>query len=392
MNSIFNRLTPGMTTQRQDILKLLLFSACISLSVSLCYFFKGLSIIPEGPASAIFEATKSIYEHGTVSSAYFYSIADEARKLSQEPASTVWQDVFSLGGDGRLLPKHSIFSVYTALPFYILFGTTGIWIMQQCFLLLMVVCIYKTACILSQKKISVWFVIICSLILSPFTFLSPALSYDVQAASLIIAGLYVSYRNPMFGSILLMLSYFIRPSNLLLALPLSCCFVKDFKDYKRITAIFAGLAIAALFIFYCNYRMYGNPLLMSYLRLPEFINGQMILSKHPVGFDSKSFLTGWVSKIWGPAGMLPYMPCLIALPYLLIKAALNHQYRPHLLILLSSLIYILYIFSYSEWYMNVGTVGNRFLLPALSPYLAVFIALISIKSKKTNSIESCKSD
>jgi len=86
---------------------------------------RGVSHLPVGPSRAMSEVTKSVWSTGSVCPELFTRVYDQARELRYRAQSEVWQDVFALSIDGRIVPKHAPLSSLVAVPFFAIFGDRG---------------------------------------------------------------------------------------------------------------------------------------------------------------------------------------------------------------------------------------------------------------------------
>lgn len=346
----------------------LLASIAISFGFSLCCYFRGWPVIRRGPALAISQVTKSLTNSGSFTPRFFSEIYQQAIDLSAKSSSRVWQDVFALDKHGQLRSKHSIFSSVVAVPFYLFFGDTGFWIMQQLFLLWLLYSTFSIVTELTGRALP-WSTLLATYFMSQTIFYSYSFSYDLHACSLIIGGLHLKRKFPFIGGVVMALALFVRPSLILLIPPL--LFANDKSDnVSQWLRTGLGVTLVILINGLLNYTWWGSPFLTSYHNIPAFHNGTMISSQHPLGFDLDVLFSNMMEKLLSPQGLLPYNLSFIALPWVLTYTW--KQKDPfRLLCLLSAAIYTFYIFSYPMW--KVTDFGNRFLFPAIYLYLLSFI-------------------
>ncbi len=307
----------------------------------------------------------------TITPQYFHEIYRDAAASSKTSQSDVWQDVFAVDQYGNLRPKHSVFSAIAAVPFYALFGNVGFWIMQQLFFLGL---LFSTYLIVKQStnRTLPWSTLLATLLLTQSLFHCYSFSYDLHGCTLLIGGLCILKHFPMIGAAVMTLSIFVRPSFLLLVLPLALESMWGGERQKRARVVVGGAIIMLLFGAY-NYYMWGSPLTTAYSRLPGFRDGAMILPPHPFGFDLQVFLSQWTDKLFSSTGLLPYNLSILALP-LVVASLYRERDFFRWVCLLSATGYSMYIFSYPMWDNTFH--GNRFLLPAIYLYLLCFIPLI----------------
>lgn len=351
---------------------LLMVGIVITSAFSLCSYLQGIPVLPQGPGKAVSEVAKSIVQHGTLTPRYFQEVHDQLREASKNVDGTIWQDIFALGSSGKLLPKHSILSAVAAVPFFFVFGDLGFWIMQQVVLLSLLYATYVMVNNISGRDLA-WSTITCCLFLSPTLFHSNIFSYDLHGCALIICGLTLSQRCPWWGSVIMTLSIFVRPSYVILATLLLCARLSAPTLSQRCRLLLGWGSVLLSFFLY-NSAMWGSPFLTSYARLLEFRRGEAVVMQFKGGPDMSVFLTNWSQKLVSESGLLPYNLCLIGLPCVLCWLCQMRVRTFQLWCLGSALAYTLYIFSYYQW--MVSTYGNRFLLPAIYLYLLSLIPII----------------
>ncbi|MCI5065452.1 hypothetical protein MRY87_06975 [bacterium] len=348
----------------------LLNAVALSFAVSLCAYVKELPVLPQGPAVAVSEVTKSIWERGSLTPEYFQKTYEEARAYSEAESSYVWQDVFAIDSHGNLLPKHSLISAILAVPFFALLGPLGFWAFQQLVFLWLLYSTYLIVEELTHKSLP-WTTLLATFFLSQSIFYSYQFSYDLHGCALLIGGLYLMRPLPFLGAMVMSFSVFTRPTHFLLLVPLALARNGSLKSTRVISSMLGIVATTCLFLL-TNYYLFGNPFLTSYQRLPVFHNGEMILLAHPFGFNLSTFVTDWPDKLFGSNGLVLYNLSFAALPLVLVYLwRCRQEQRFQMICLLTGLGYSLYIFSYPMW--SATSYGNRFLLPAVYLYLFSFI-------------------
>ncbi|MEY4667467.1 MAG: hypothetical protein RL518_166 [Pseudomonadota bacterium] len=349
-----------------------LFASTIAaLTVSLCCFVRGIALLPQGPAVAIAEVTKSVANSGSLTPQYFHDVRRDAAALGNATHSDVWQDVFALDQHGELRPKHSLLSSLFAVPFYWLFGNAGFWILQQVLFLGLLGSTY-TLVKRSTGLALPWSTLVSTLLLTQSIFYCYSFSYDLHGCAVLMGGLCIMSVCPTLGAAIMTLSIFVRPTYILLILPLTFGTMR-FDDKKRCGKVALGVGLVLVLFGLFNYYMWGNPLLTAYSRLPGFRNGEMVLSPTSIGFDLSVFLSRWEEKVFSSRGLLPYNLSVVALP-LVVVSLWRARDRFRWTCFLSATAYTLYIFSYPMW--DTTSNGNRFLMPAIYLYLLCFIPVI----------------
>jgi hypothetical protein len=350
----------------------ILLAASISLAFSICCYLKNLTILPPGPAVAISEVTKSLWESGSLSPEYFKETYREASGISRTTSTNIWQDVFAVDEAGNLLPKHSLISAVIAVPFYALFGTMGFWIVQQIFFLWLLSSSYSIVEELTQRALP-WTTLLATCFFSQTIFYSFEFNYDLHGCALFVGGFNLMRHRPFFGGAVMCLSIFTRPTYFILVLPLA--FARKYSaGFSNTLKSLLGLAVTLALFLLVNDLLWGSPFLVSYSRLPSFHNGQMIIAPHPLVGDLETFIRDWSSKLLSSKGLIPYNLAFLAFPFVLLSIWRHREWRFQLVCLLTGLGYSLYIFSYPMW--AVTYYGNRFLLPAIYLYLIPFMVYL----------------
>ncbi len=354
-----------------EITFLIMASALILTAFSLVCLLKGVSSFPDGPVSLIAAVTRSLARGEGLMPTSLVEEVQKAYDLSKQTHSYVWQDLVSLNSYGEHTPKHSVFSSLIAVPFYLVFGDVGFWILQQLFAVGLVYSVFRMANQIFGQAY-VWTALVACFFLSQTIFYVYSYAHDLHGCALLIFGLTIMQGRariaPSIGVVLMCLTVIIRPSYLLLVLLLALGGrVEDSSERKLLSLL--GLGIGGAIIAVYNQIIWGNPVATPYTFVPVFLDGQQLLSGHPMGFSWEIFSRDWVKKLFGLTGIFPanlgfvFFPCVAIFCW-------NHRYRRFLLKLLGiSLIYRAYVFFYEMW--NVSALGNRFLFPAIYLYLVL---------------------
>jgi hypothetical protein len=381
MQQTAEQATPRYENRNRSGAIVILGTLLVSMTFSFACYLKGLDILPQGPLFAIAEATKSAWSEGSLTPQYYHDVFESARQLSLSSSNEVYQDVFALTDDGRLLPKHSIFTVLIGVPFYALFGKFGFWILQQLFLLVLVYSTHRQVEIVSGRSMPIATVIV-TCVFTPLLLFSFGPVYDLQGTALVVAGIYVGLSRPAVGGFIAGLAVFVRPTFILLSLPL--CLIKlRIHGRRDIAASILGLSGAVIPYTALNWSWWGEPFLTAYHRLPHFIAGDMILRRTPLGFNWAIFSADWLNKLFGPNGAFSFNVALVAAPWVL-ATLLRHKERGFLLSCCGlGLLYSLYVFSYPMW-SSSSMYGNRFLLPAIFIYIPSLLVAFGMRQGRQN--------
>lgn len=354
----------------------LLSSVIVLMVFSLICLLKGVSWFPDGPVLMIVEVTRSISNGGGLLPAAIDEQVKIAQALSRDNHTFVWQDMVSLNSKGALVPKHSILSSVMAVPFYLVFGDLGFWLLQQIFVLILVYSVHKLSSAIFEE------VYPCSVLLGVFLmsqtiFYSYSYAHDLHGCALLLLGFAVMQErrisSSVLGPLVMALSVIIRPNYLVLVPLLS--FIGD-KDGTLERKVFSalGLSIGLLLVGFYNFHIWGNPVASPYSFVPAFNDGRQVLSYHPIGFSWRELTEDWWSKLFGLTGLVPVNLGFIFSPFVFIFCWKHRNSRFLLRIFSAFVFYICYVFSYEMW--DVSALGNRFLFPAIYLYLVLLVGYL----------------
>ncbi len=325
-------------------------------------FIKGVpspNYLPEGPAFAIGEVSKNLWQNGSVSPTYFYEMYKVIQEESRSSGNQYWQDIFSLGINGELYPKHSLISSMIGAIFYGVFGDWGFVIFQWiCFLSILYAVISLSNQINRADNLTAATLILC--LGTPLVGYVLAYSYDLHAVALLLVGLNLAQKRPLWGAAVMSLAVFVRPSLLLLSFPLAFVNVREDNTMRSKMDAFWGSSLIIALWFFCNYLCWGSIFETAYSRVIGFDGGNPYLSKHPIGFNWQVFIASWDSKIWGAAGIFPYSFVFVALPWSIFTAITGKKWN-QIIMIVAGIAHTCYVFSYEMW--HVSDFGNRLLLP-----------------------------
>lgn len=397
-------------------------SLCIAASI-VCWY-RQLPFLPEGPTRAVAALTRSLWEDGTLSAAYYTQTFADAQEHSRaHPGVSVWQDVFAVRVDGSLGPKHSPISAVMAVPFFSVLGDAGFLVVHQIVVLLTVLAVLRIVELLTGRSPAlavlgaVW-------IFAPFLFFVTSYAYDLHGVFFLMSGLCVMGTRPFLGGGVLSLSMFVRPSYLLLILPIAAVWsllsasesqqvpvagsasaalvggatdarsmpqaTKIVSRFRYLARAYGGLLSGLGCWAAVNYLLWGGWFTTAYHRLIQFVDGKPVPAPHPVGFDTAVLLSDWGAKVWGLTGLLPYNSCLLAAPWV-IRFAFRHPQRRFLLSCLSmAFLNGMYVFSYPMWNSLGGC--TRFILPSVCLYLIPFVVWLDSVVRVRSSPATCTNE
>ena len=343
--------------------------AVVALLMTFIARTKEMSFFPEGPAARVAEASRAIWQEGSFVPRGFIAIRDEVQSRSAKNGTLFNQDVFALGKHGELLPKHSWFSMVMGALFYGAFGEPGFWIFHHLAAFLLIAFTGLIGAQLSERDTTLP-VLVGALAGTQMIFHIVTFAIDIHAACLVLAALWLAKDSPLLGGALSVLSWFARPA-LILLLPLTLLFwrIED-RSHTALLRSMVGAAIGAAVVLVTNMFFFGEWFTSIYHHLPLFKAGIMGIDPHPIGFNPLVLSADWSKKLFdADIGLLRWNPILLAFPYVIWRTTTQSRRLPGFMLLLSSALFALYIFSYPMWHMTHS--GNRFLFPSIFLFLAL---------------------
>lgn len=358
-----------------DRLYFVVFSSFVLLLVfGVSCYLRGLELLPEGPSLRNARVAISIWERGSIQSPEFFETHQMLLRLSEENNSNYWQDMYAMGRNGQLFPKHSLLVSVLAAPFYGLFGKIGFWIFNQIIIILLILSTYRIATFLCRKDLAITVVIII-VAFTQTLWVSYGLSYDILAAMLIICGLDLLRKFRILGAAMLSLSIFIRPSNVIMLPFLLVAWEKNLSWEGVFELLIGSGVIVGLFLF-LNWLMFGDMLSTAYHRVLYYSSGTAFIGVHPKGFNISMFLSDWLGKLFSlKNGLITFNSILVLLPFSLFSALKSQHRFFYMATFASGLINCLFIFSYKMWFESFY--GNRFLFPSIFLFLFPIFSFLS---------------
>lgn len=289
----------------------------------------------------------------------------------------------AMGRDG-LVPKHPIILSLISLPFYSLFGPSGLLLFNILDCMILIVLIFKLNCLFHNHLIAFVTTILYATGTLFFDYMY-SYSLDILSTVLLLAGLYLVLRGRFYaGAVPLGLSVFAKLPNapLIGVILLYAGFMilrgeaanESAREHFR-SKVMAAITTAVIFMIalvpfaYTNYLLFGSPVVTGYQRTAVAgEEGQVVLIDHTGKFN-QPLLKGIYLSLFAPRnGVIPTNPVLI-LAFLGVFQIRKSKNRDKLyLILLICLIQFLLFAKYDEWYTS--HFSNRFLM--------TFIALSSV--------------
>jgi hypothetical protein len=304
---------------------------------------------------------------------------ESAQKSSLTSDVPIWQDVFSIGRNGSLLPKHALLVACLASPWYGVFGDAGIWIFQQLLLAGLFLCWYRLSSTIVGRDTTTLTLVVLGL--GTQTLLhNTFFSYDLIAGALTIIGLDISRRLPFVGGLVTATTISIRP----LSLALFPWLVGMGKRNSVLPALL-GMGTAVAGYLTINYWLWGGFFITSYTNTPAFSHGQLVPANHATLFSLQTLMSNWPRKLFDTSvGLCTYNPALLLVPISITRISGHPLARQLLLCLLAAASLCIAVFSYQLW--DESYMGNRFLFPAI--YLALLGGLAAIPRQE----QQCRSD
>ena len=278
-----------------------------------------------------------------------------------------WSNV-SVGKDGEWYPKHSYLMPVFSTPFFVTLGVPGLLVFNLTAMLLGLFAGYKLATkLVSPPAAAVAVLLVCTAKIVPY--LAYSYSFDVFYGALVAGGAaLLAFGRPGLGALLLGLSLWAKPTNVVIALPLALALI----EWDRRTLLWAlgcgALPLIALAL--ANTFMYGAPWETSYGRILVVDNG--IPRIRSLGDDFDRPLSEGLAILWeDPDGYdlrryaaLPFLAYLGLVPLLWRRARLAVA----LLAGLAAFLYVFGIYHYTT---------ARFFMPWVFVSILPLAALLS---------------
>lgn len=294
---------------------------------------------------------------------------------SKEASNLIFRpDMYSIGLDGQFYPKHPILISILAVPFYLIGGEIGVWVLSQIILFFLFLAILVFSKQYSSSTIA-FFLGIFAMIYSELILIHCAgLSWDLLGAALISwAFIFKKWKYRILPYLMLALSCYLRMTHLfflpfLLIFPWTGKIKVSFYDLIK---FFLFLAPHLIFQWY----IWGSPLTGPYSNLPHYVKGEMYiisgLKDHK--FSLVTLLNGFEERLFfGEHAILKKIPTLLILPFLAFFTFRRKKLINDISILwLASFGYLLLFLSYHYW---EGAYGFRFVYPS---YVLCFVILAS---------------
>lgn len=361
-------------TNKELFIVFLLFIAAIGGGL---HFVQKVEMLPEGPYLQVTKTAKYLWDNHSLNRPDFSDLYDKyAQESKQQPDRILYQDVFVMGIDGKLYPKHAILISLLAAPFYGLFGDFGFWFFNQCSLFFLLYSAFAITCYLSSRRGGIGVILLLcfgtSLLGHSYTF-----SFDLLGACFVIAGCSLMRTWPVLGGLVSALSVYIRVTNVLYFPFLFLMWRANSKRLisREMIQRASGFALGLLPLLLLNWLLWGSPISTPYHRLVFFQDGEALIGPYFHEFGWSYLQIDWWKKLFDKhCGLLLFNPALLLLPWLGHRLWKHPARREFCLCFSALLVNSAMIFSYSNW--SASTLGNRFLLPAvvlgIIPLLVLF--------------------
>ena len=279
----------------------------------------------------------------------------------------------ALGTNG-LVPKHPILMPLISIPFYFLFGDTGLLLFNAINCVLLHTFIFKINRLFFDQLIS----LITSVIYASATlFLDYSYNYspDIFSTLLVISGLYYVLINRFYlGAFLLGLSVFAKLTNfpLVAAILLYSIFVimsnhkVMFKKSITISITMMTFIFGILPLAYTNHFLFGSPFITGYQRtaIAGPTQDEIVTSNHVSKFNQPLFINSIRMLFDRHQGAIPTN--LIVLLAFIGGISMRRKDIDKRIILIAAICLIQFIMfaKYDEW--HTSHFSNRFLMTTIA--------------------------
>lgn len=207
-----------------------------------------------------------------------------------------WSNV-SVGAKGEYYPKHSFLMPVASTPFYLLLGLPGLLVFNALMVVLGLFAAYRLAARHVREGPAA--VAVLAILASPLIpYLTYAYSFDAFYGALVLGGAAVlAGGRPLIGGLLLGLSLWAKPTNLLIVAPLALALAT--WERRALVRLAIGGAIPLVAAAVANALMYGYPWLTSYSRMLVVEGGRLQIQSLQEGFGLP--LDEGLERLWDGA-------------------------------------------------------------------------------------------
>lgn len=346
---------------------LLLSFALIVLAQGVLLRSAGAPLLPQGPSREIALTGLSLWQTGNLGPERYAGLYKHLIEISRQDGRQYWQDVFAMGANGRLYPKHCVLLSVLSAPFYGVFGEFGLWVFGQLLLLLLLFSTYRICReIVSEQAARI--VVCLAFVGTQTVWYSYGLHYDVLGVALVFVGFDLMRSYPLLGAVLPALSFFVRPVHAL-CLPF-LLFARSGRSFGWYCRACVGLTLGVAIYAGGNYYLWGSPFLTSYDRVLHFKAGEGFVTNWPhYEFSLTILAADWWRKLFDlEIGLVFRNPTLLLLPFALLCRVGPERARFLIFCTTAGVLQILLVFSYGHW--SATAAGNRFL------FIPIFLLLL----------------
>lgn len=365
-------------------LNIIIYSLSLFLTVSVILFYFGFPVVNKStPNFAVASAAIDLANFGTWNSTYFYKTYWEIASKAKSTNLPFWQDVFALGVDGKLYPKHSPFSIFVGAIFYSLFGQNGFWICQQLFSVSLVVFLFQfTKSLNPEVKAPTFFAALVLGCFGLFLGQSYSFSYDLHFAWLIILSCMLLKKFSLLAGFVCGLSFFIRPTALLF-LPSVLMSLGTQPPRSKVIRCLLGFVISMSGFLFMNWNWFGNPFVTSYHRLYDISpDGGFIQSYHPNLPSPLLFFQSIEHRLFDfDDGIFPLNLATLIFIFITLKLRRSLLLIPESKVAIASLIPVAYFLMY---HFNEGVYASRFYITSALLCVPLMCRYWQIPHKENN--------
>jgi len=326
------------------------------------FFYRlGFPVVPiNTPAERAVEAANSLLNSGTLQAPEYHMLKDKILNDAKETGKSFFQDVFALGTNNELYPKHSLVPIFGAVLGVAIAGDYGPLLIQNIFAFLLFLSIWSIINnVAPPKGISILLMLMFGTQLF-FSLTCYVYTYDLHGLTFLFGGLALAKCHPVLGGFVAGLSVLVRPTYILY-LPMIPAFWS--MNHRKIFTTILGIVSAILLFFTINTILFGSPYTTSYHRAPIITpDGLSFAVTHPIGLNFDILFSDITVKLFDKQkGLITYNLLYLLVPWCLVGFIKKPTFKSGIL-LTEIVIPIIYFFSYEMW--NSTSMGNRFLLPS----------------------------
>jgi hypothetical protein len=329
---------------------------------------EGQRFLPEGRALDNAYMTRSLANHGRLEAAEFRRMHIYLMTRSKTQSDRITQDHYAFGFARKFFPTESILTAFLAIPFYMLFGEIGFWLLSVLAAGLTYLCLVSITLHATGRCRP--YVTLCILVLGTQTVLYlDSYSPDLIGASLVLLGLTLCRKFPLAGGFVLGITP-LSHNSLIVVVPALLFAWQQPTPFHYIRGLF-GAGIGLTVFAFSNLMLWAGFFSCASNRIPYYHHGRVLLSEQKTLFSIDALSSQWWQGLFSAQnGVLTYNVALYLIPLALFALRDSGQRLLGYLTTLSACTYLLVTLSAPGW--SDPLPGHRLL------FASMFLLLVPV--------------